>query len=116
VRVTLYVQRDAKGRPIKNPKGIEVDLALDKDKAYAFADTILVRDVHRAKVIGIYRDGLIIEGAEPFGEAYRYQEWWCRPVDGGKIDGSEILEWAVRTFGPIATDRQERARRLLEEA
>lgn len=29
---------------------------------------------------------------------------------------AECLEWAVKTFGPCARDRKERARRFLEEA
>jgi len=80
VRVTLYVQRDAKGRPVKSPKGVEVDLALDKDKAYVFIGTTLIHEIHKAMVTIISRDGFMIEGVKPVGEAYSYQEWWCRPL------------------------------------
>jgi hypothetical protein len=41
------------------------------------------------------------------------------PRSSGEPSGptsSEILAWAVRTFGPVASDRQERARRVAEEA
>lgn len=30
--------------------------------------------------------------------------------------GRKFLDWAIQTFGPIAVDRRERARRFLEEA
>jgi hypothetical protein len=30
--------------------------------------------------------------------------------------GAEFLQWAIAVFGPVATDRQERAMRFVEEA
>lgn len=32
------------------------------------------------------------------------------------LDGGEVMEWAVSTFGKVAMERRERAMRLLEEA
>ena len=82
MKCKLHICFDHKGNKIEKPKGILVDLNIDKDgSATAFSeDEKNVFRLERCHVEWAAALGLSISGVEVSGFSalkYHYQEWWC---------------------------------------
>ena len=80
VKVLLSRLRTRSGKEVAKPTAEELDLAADSQRAYAFKNDRLVHSLDRPRLDHAGPDGMLLSGLEARGEAFHWQEWWCRPV------------------------------------